>query len=249
MLDKQFRQTLLEQKDWEKAIRLIPNEADNGRTYVKHSNPALRRDRILEQAGKAIEDLVLLADYLPEKEHSMLFDRERSLAFVDAFLGYNARERLYSQSSELRQKHEQLKASGTHQELQKKIDKIVSRLIEEKGISKEKLSDEKLKELREIVRYRLLDIQEQELLHSIDDALQRYNQSVDVAVKLRTEFMENRTLLAIVMAQELLNYIASQAPMFNQYLGPLVTDRIVQVKDHLNNFQLEIIRSSNLTKK
>lgn len=87
MLDPELKSRLLEHHDWDKAANFIQVETNGVLIEKPHSNPAQRWKRVLRQSTDAMDELMLLAETLPEDKRAELFTPERVTTFVEAMLG------------------------------------------------------------------------------------------------------------------------------------------------------------------
>lgn len=85
----------MKHKDWDKAAKHIDIVTDGVLLLQKpHSNPAQRWKRTLEAAQTAIDDLLILANSLPEEKRTQLFTIENAQNLVDAMNGVSLFERI-----------------------------------------------------------------------------------------------------------------------------------------------------------
>lgn len=85
MLDKSLRKALLELKDWDKALK-----------KKKDANPSQTWMRNRLKIDRALKDMSLLAESLPDEKQDAVFGHERLLALVEEILGM--KEELYEDS-------------------------------------------------------------------------------------------------------------------------------------------------------
>jgi len=83
LLNKSLRRRLLEQKDWDKALRKIGD---------KNPNQTWRRTR--DRLRTEMNDLILMAEILPEEKQEELFDHQIVARLVRAILGYYSAKEL-----------------------------------------------------------------------------------------------------------------------------------------------------------
>jgi hypothetical protein len=87
MLDSDLRKRLVEHYEWDRAAGFIEVRTANVLTEKPHSNPPQRWKRVLKQGTTAIDDLILLAETLPEDKRAELFTPERVTRLFNAILG------------------------------------------------------------------------------------------------------------------------------------------------------------------
>lgn len=87
MLDQDLRNRLVEHYDWDRAAGFIEVRTGNVLTEKPYSNPPQRWKRVLKQGTIAIDDLILLAETLPEAKRAEVFTPERVTRLFNAILG------------------------------------------------------------------------------------------------------------------------------------------------------------------